>query len=496
MALQIIGLPGSGGHVADVDAQSNLKVNLPTTWEGFTAATGPGFATMLCEADPGTVTGTRYLIPPEADDDFRLRVGEDNLVFFESWTGTTINGNAWKLVASTMQASAPGAYARLNSNNVTASGNVARLETLRTFASYQSFPLYVEFDMQVSAKAIAGNVWEIGLFLSSGTAAPTDGAFVRMNAAGEFRLVANFGGAETESGPIDISAFVINTNYACLISISTHELELWIDDVLQARVEIPSATPGFTQSPALPFAARNMNAAAVLTAVQVSIGPITISYGGMDNAPDFRDRATLSEQGAYQTQSGGAAAQTANWTNNAAPTVLTLNTGATPGSNTTAGYTTFGGKYAFNAIAGSDTADYLIFGFQVPAEAANAMNRNLLIRGVRISAASVGATVATTPTVLEWGIAVGSNAQSLATADVATTTSVLKGPRRKPLGSQGFVVGALAGTVAPPVAAEFPNSALLAEPGSWVQIFVRIPYGTATAGQIIRGTVDIDGQYE
>jgi hypothetical protein len=491
MAVQSIGLPGSGGNIADVDAANNLKVNLPTTSEGFAPSFGPGFAAMLCEADPGSISGQRYLIPPEADDDFRLRVGEDNLIFTEAWAGATISANAWKLTASTMQASASGGYARVNSANSNATGNVARLETLRTFAAYQSFPLYVEFDMQVTAKAIVGNVWEIGLFLSNaGTGSVTDGAFIRMNAAGEFRLVSSYNGAETQSAPIDISGFDVNANYACLISISTDELELWIDGVLYAKVMTPAGVTGFTQSSALPFAIRNMNTGAPITPVQLLVGPVTISYGGMNNAPDFRDRCALSEQGSYQTQSGVAGAQTANWTNSTAPATATL-------SNATGGYATYGGKFLFAAPAGSET-DYLLFAFQVPVESLStpSMNRNLIIRGVRIHAGSVGATVATTPTVLEWAIAVGSNAQSLATADVTSTTSILKGPRRKALGMQGFVVGALAGTVAMPVIAEFPDSALVAEPGSWVQVIVRVPYGTATGGQLIRGSVDIDGQYE
>jgi hypothetical protein len=98
------------------------------------------------------------------------------------------------------------------------------------------------------------------------------------------------------------------------------------------------------------------------------------------------------------------AVQLPTWSNSAEPASLTL-------SNTAAGMATLGGKFQFAAVAGAAT-DYAIVGFQVPG------SQSLFVTGVDIDAWNLGAAVATTPTVLTWGIAAGSSAVSLATATV------------------------------------------------------------------------------
>ncbi len=80
MPLQIIGLTT---NVADVDANNQLRVGLTRTLNQS------GFAALVSEVDPGTFTGARYVLPSEVDDDYRLRVASDSLMFFEPWAGTT-----------------------------------------------------------------------------------------------------------------------------------------------------------------------------------------------------------------------------------------------------------------------------------------------------------------------------------------------------------------------------------------------------------------------
>jgi hypothetical protein len=499
MGLQIIGTSGIG-YIADVNIDQQLQVNTPITITGLAVGRGPGFLALVSENDPGTITGERYLLPPETDDDYRLRVGVDSLKFFEPWAQSTINSGTWSLVSTTLLTTVTGGYCKLNSSGLTTANGVARIMTLRTFPSYSTYPIYVTFQLQVNASAlgIPNTQWEAGLCLNgttANTATPTDGIYLRMSSLSVLTLVSNFAGAETTSAPINYAGLAVNTNYEVLITVTPGSLELWINNVLYAEVATPTALPDFTQSLALPFNARIYNTATPpASATTLAIGAIEVSYGGMNNAASFPDRVAMSEQGGYQTQSGTIApAQTAQWANNAAPATITL---AFPGSNTAAAYTTFGGAFIVAAPAGSEN-DALLFGFQVPANAAGAMNRNLLIRGVRIRTVNIGAAVATTATVLQWGIAVGSSVVSLAaTSDTTTTSSAVKSPRRKALGMQGFIVGAAIGTEAQLIDCYFGDSPLFAEPGSFVQIMMRIPVGTATASQLLRGIVDIDAQYE
>ncbi len=496
MGLQIIGTSGSG-YIADVNSDQQLLVNLPISITGITAGHGPGFAALVSENDPGAVTGERHLQPPETDDDFRLRVGVDSLKFFEPWALATINSGTWSLVSTTLLTAVTGGYCKLNSSALTTANGVARITTLRSFPCYSTYPIYVTWQMQIIASAIGvpNTQWEVGLYIlpaASVTTPPQDGVFLRMSSAGILTLVASFGGVESSSAPISTAGLAVNTNYEMLITAMPTSLEFWIGNVLYAEVASLPSFPDFSQSLALPFTTRIYNAATPpASATTLAIGPVEVSYGGMNNAAPFPDRVAMSEQGGYQTQSGTAAGsigQTAQWGNSAAPGAAVL-------ANATASYTTFGGLFVVNAPAGAET-DYCLFGFQVPADTAGGMNRNLLIRGVRIRTVNIGAAVATTATVMQWGIAVGSSAVSLATAEVTTTASAVKGPRRKAIGMQSFIVGAAIGTESQFIDAYFGDSPLFAEPGSFVQVILRVPVGTATASQVLRGLVDIDAQYE
>jgi hypothetical protein len=146
--------------------------------------------------------------------------------------------------------------------------------------------------------------------------------------------------------------------------------------------------------------------------------------------------------------------------------------------NTAAGYSTLGGKFQFAAVAGAAT-DYALFGFQMPSPA------NLIITGVDIEAWNIGAAVATTPTLLNWALAVGSTAVSLATATVT----------RVGLGAQDFPVGAAIGARAQRLSKSF-STPLHCPAGRFVHTILRMPVGSATPSQIIAGMVNFEGYFE
>lgn len=126
----------------------------------------------------------------------------------------------------------------------------------------------------------------------------------------------------------------------------------------------------------------------------------------------------------------------------AAPASATL-------SNTAAGYTTLGGQFQFAAVA-------------------------------------------TTPTVLQWALGVGSTAVSLATTEAAAA----RAPRRITLGTQAFPVGAAIGADAGKRIDVNLDAPVVVEPGTFLHIILKMPVGTATASQIIRGVVGINAYWE
>lgn len=476
---------GYSGVIAEVDADRQAAVVLNSDMSKA------GYAVLATRNDEGAFTDNTYNKNPETDADFRLRTAGETVEFTESWAGAALNSAQWSSTVTTMTTAVAGGYLSLNSGSNAAVNTVARVTSYRTLAIRQPFPLAIDIPIQVAAASVGipNTTWEIGLFFATGVAAPTDGVFLRMNASGALRLVSRFNGSETESADIDYNAtptgwssalLPVNTDRHVVIVMTAHDVELWIDNVLVAELDQPPGVPTFSQAQSLPISFRIYNAAVVPSSATIlKIGPITASTVGMDNAPTFAQIAALSGHGGYQGQSGGTMGQTATFTNSADPSAASL-------SNTSASYATLGGLWTFAAPAGAAT-DFALFGYQVPAAAAGSHNKNLLITGVRIDSVNVGAAVATTATVLAWGIAVGCTAASLATAEAATT----KSPRRLALGMQAWVVGAAIGTQGTPISMDFSAAPLLAEPGTYVHIIVRVPVGTATASQVIRGTVTI-----
>ena len=174
---------------------------------------------------------------------------------------------------------------------------------------------------------------------------------------------------------------------------------------------------------------------------------------------------------------------TANNVNSTVPATATL-------SNTAAGYTTLGGRFLFAAVAGVET-DYALFAYLNTAPTTGITGRNLVIRGVWVDTINAVAAVATTPTVLEWSLATGSTAVSLATTDGAATRL----PKRIALGTQSFVVGSLAGAKSERIDVNL-DAPVVVEPGTYLHIILRMPYGTATATELFRGMVGINAFWE
>lgn len=165
-----------------------------------------------------------------------------------------------------------------------------------------------------------------------------------------------------------------------------------------------------------------------------------------------------------------AVVQLANYANSAAPASATL-------SNTAAGYTTLGGQFQFAAVAGAET-DYALFAFSVP------IGVTFYCTGIAIDTMNTGAAVATTETWLQWFLSANALAATLATNTFRMT-----------LGNQVFPIAAAIGAQSQPIVRAF--STPVVTPGSRVfHIGLKIPRGTATASQIIRGSVAVEGYFE
>ena len=445
-----------------------------------------GFSSMLAEVDPGAVVSGGIRREIDASFDFRLRVGIDTVLWQDVFQYTTINASAYAVTTSTMTITQATGLLNLNAGSATATGNHVNLRTWRTFPFISSAPMYCYFAaIGINQNALNAQA-DIGMGFAATTATPTDGVFFRWTLDGTLVGVVNNNSVESTTAAL--TQILDNERGEYLIVINDETAEFWIDNVLRAT--LPAVTTytghGIMQSVALPFHARLFNSGTASAAKRIGISEVGISLGDMQSNRQWSTQMAGMELGSHQSPPGAAAAQTATWTNSAAPANATL-------SNTAAGYTTLGGIFQFAAVAGAET-DYALFAYTVPAGSVTQPGRNFMVRGVNIETFNSGAAVATTATTLMWALGVGSSAVSLATADSLTAAG--RASRRIPLGVQWLPVAGVVGQVATPsIAADF-DSPFLVAAGTFVHIILRMPVGTATASQVIRGVVRIQGYFE
>ena len=97
----------STGATAELnqDGSNNAIVNTPGNTAAGVAFGGgaaqAGMVTMQTENDPGTVTGSRYVLSPETSDDYRLRVGVDQMLFHDNFFYSTQNTGKYNFTSAT-----------------------------------------------------------------------------------------------------------------------------------------------------------------------------------------------------------------------------------------------------------------------------------------------------------------------------------------------------------------------------------------------------------
>jgi|GEM_PF-1424108 len=474
-----------------VDAGGNVLVNLSQT---FALA---GYARPYSEVDAGQVTGIPYGLAAEVSEDYRMRVELDSLLDYDKLINQTAqNFNKHKLTATTMAASFPFTS---NSGNITTTTTGLLFQTYKHFALTSGAQTLLYWKMAYTGTwAVTNKTIDVGLF-TAGAAnpfTPSDGCYIRANASGMQAVICQ-AGVETTSATFKLvsagAAFVptIGTFYDCIISFGEVFVQFWINmrDAdgyvkMQAHVAMPIGNGVPSSVASLPFSVRDVNTGTTSAAMGVRISTYAVTVGGFQTGRSWSEVMASLGQNAIQGAPGMATGSLANIANSTAPSSATL-------SNTAAGYTTLGGKWQFAAVAGANT-DYALFAYQVPVAAAAVSGKNLVVKGIEIHAINTVAAVATTATVLEWIIGVGSTAVSLATTDTATTRS----PKKKMLGIQTFAIGAAVNAAADKTISKRFDPPLYVEPGTYLHIILAMPTATATATEVFRGTCDVDAYWE
>ena len=460
----------SSTGVANVDSNYNLKVALPSVKDQAGYVGIAGFAD-----DAGNVR-----IPIGASSQGLLGTGAVQVDFEQGFSASAISPSVWSFLG-TMTVGVANNAITLNSNNSLSATAVARLVSYRQAKTLQGSDRIIAWRMMLPNQ-VTGAVIEIGAFAATGITSPTSGSFFRYGSNGDLRGVSiSVTGAESTTEVIPTPSLNVAHDYT--IWIMGKAIVYQIDDVVVGSIPLGNTAPSPVTSESSPFCARLYNASATATAQQVYLHRCVGALYGGTYGYDRQFLAALGGDIGSQGVVGAGTGYLANWANSAAPTSATL-------SNTTAGYANVGGQFQFTAVSGSET-DYALFAFQVPAQTATNQGRTLVVHGINISTFNMGAAVATTPTLLQWGIAYDGTAISLATADAAAT----KAPRRVPLGCQSLPVGLEVGGNVPDLSVDF-RQPLSVNAGNYLHVILKIPVGTATASQIVRGVVTIDATWE
>jgi hypothetical protein len=396
-------------------------------------------------------------------------------LFHEPFEGAVVNPMRWNVVATTMAAAQTTiAGLVINSGNITTINTGYMISSARRFMKSQRAPLQKKFRARFNH--VNNMVQELGYGnAATFNGAHTAGAYWQRTASGVMQPVVTFNGVDMAGA--DVASQVLTSNY--------YTFDVFMDDD-EAVFTVQNTGTGkilVRQAIRLPVAAQRLLSDTQLSvfARQYNTGVAPVSAGNLivtdihglvldqdQNKPWPHILATLDR---HTIQNPFTGVQLANWANSGAVTSATL-------ANTTAGYATLGGLFQFAAVVGAAT-DYALFAYQVPAPS------NLVITGVDIETWNTGAAVAGTPSLLTWGLGVGSTAVSLATANIA----------RLGIGAQSLPIGAVPGYKAERVNKQL-TSPLSVPAGRYLHTILRMPVGTATPSQVIAGMVNFEGYFE
>lgn len=479
MAMDIIQRGVTSGNGAEVDANNNTKVNLPTT------ISQAGFGSVAIEFDNGSVTGTREIYNPLISSGRRIIVGTEQSIFNEGFAGTAINTSLYNTtVASGATVAVAGGYAVLTSGTTIAAA--ARLITYRKFTIAMGYPLRIEMDIAFNSLPITGQsiAWGFGPFGNGFSTFAWEGVYFRISEDGTFKCEVANNGTLATSANLNFSTLVGTTSTKHFsIQVTDDHACFHINDVLVAEITLPAASNAMTYTQCLDSGIYFVNNTATATSMVIKVGGINIA--SIDQNTNKLWHHAISGGGGHASQ--GQTSQTlgtiAQFANSANPSA------AVPTNTTAALGTGLGGQF-WETDTLAVTTDGIISSFQIPTGSATTVGKSLYI--TRITLQSFVQTALTGgPYVAVWSIAYGHTAVSLATAEAAAT----KAPRRMAFGIQPVTSAQAVSTEVGTLIDLNLDVPICVQPGEFFQM-VKKKVGTAPTAGVIAHIISIGGYWE
>ena len=474
---------------ANVDANFNLNVVPPKN------ITQTGFVGLAGINDDGTFVAGGRQNRVYVSEGNGLYAAAKNLLWDDTFNGTTQNTSKYKVAFTTMVPNASGGFLNLNSTGITTINTNSGIQTWKSFPIFAKAELKINISAQIPNGAQANQVIEWGAFQATLNAAtaPTDGVFWRLNAAGELRGVINYNGTETQTVAITMPSNAVTHDWE--ITCQTNVVIFTIDGVMRGVINLTTDAPTLGQpisAAAMPITARvYIGGSAPALGPQIKITDIFVSELGPDLSRSWATQKAGFGHMGYQGQNGGTMGSTSNLSNSALAAASALSNTAV-GTGNPAGL----GGYSHDLCTLAAGTDGLVTSFQNPVGSATQTPRNLIISGVWIHSV-VDATLTGGPLAFLYSLAFGHTAVSLATAETASfATATTKAPRRIALGVEGCAAAAAAGTLLSPagVFRQF-SSPIVVAPGEFVAVVGRNLGTVASAGSVVHA-VGFDAYFE
>lgn len=489
MALDSNIVGGTSGNKAEVTTTNYLKVVTET--DSTNAPENIGGMRVFSENDGGFIMGGEAIASPETDADYRLRVSQDLLLDEETFFYTAQNTGKHSYLTTTMTNAWTAGQLTTNSGSTTAITTGTVFQTYATFPTNGTQTLSGDFELGFSAPPQTNSFIEFGFMIPGAqTVAPTDGVFFRLSSAG-LQGISSFNGTETSTGIFPATGgtgvwtYTNAKRYQFIVYIGGVYAEFWVNDGTGAarlgKIPLPAAQGRMNLAAGVPIALKHrITGGAAGGVLQATLGAYSVRIGG-SNITALPSTQGNRLWGSYQGQSGGTMGGLTTYVNSTNPTAAApSNTALT--ANLPGG---LGGQGAVVAAVAAAT-DGIWSEYGVPAGTVLIPGRRLIIRGVILDLVNLGAAVATTATTIQFSLAFGHTAVSLATAEGAAT----KAPRRLAMGYATWPIGAAIG--AQPqcgqIVFDTGDAPIFVNPGERIALVGKFLAGTATASQVINFT--------
>lgn len=487
-------LSGTG---ADVNASRQLKI-VPEV-DATTNPGNVGGVRTFSESDQGVITGSAFLLSPETDNDYRLRVSQDLLFDEEIFNYTAQNTGKHQLTLTTMAATFTAGQFTTNSGSITTTTTGLVLSTYASFPKFGTQTVSVDMEVAFSAQPQTNTFVEFGQGVpATPTVAPPDGVFFRLSSAG-LQGIASFNGTETSTGVFPLSggtgvwAYTNSKRYQFIAYETAVAAYFWVNDGTGAKllgsIPLPAAQSRMTMARSgQVFFKHRITGGAAGGVLQALLGAYNVRIGGSNITSSVSTQGNRIG-GSYQGLSGGTMGTLARIGTISSGNEVNV-TAAVPTTGAASLGSGLGGTF-WETVSLALNTDAIIMSFQVPALTVNSGGQRLVLRGLGLQS-YVQTVIVGGPYIAEWFLAFGHAALSLGAVETATS----KAPRRIVLPLTQVVTAAQAvnTVVAQQVAfADFGDAPVYVNPGEYVQLCTRHLGTVGTTGTVVHRVTPVYG---